>query len=280
MLAAAGCAAVGSAVGPLLSVARAQEAARARQGQAGGICLSMVFEDGAKVKFDTEKYVKNHLPLLREVYGDSVERIEGMVGPERDPKALIVSVPMFAGIPMPCAVTTLWISDVAAFSQKLAANADRINKDLETVSHGNRLVQPNRVVLELGDARSQITTDTQVDSNFYRQHVAYKGTNVNVPAPSPGSVPPFDTRLFVEDYLPRIFSLYGPDAVRRLEATVGMDQGGKAAVQIASFHIFIRDRSAFDARTADVYQQVKEETAKLNPSAVRLFSQLRVKGVA
>jgi hypothetical protein len=280
VLAAAGCAAVGSAVGSLLSVARAQEAAQARQGQAGGICLSMVFEDGTKVKFDTETYVNNHLPLLREVYGDSVERIEGMVGPERDPKALIISVPMFAGIPVPCAVTTLWIRDVASFGQRLAANADRINKDLDTVSHGNRLVQPNRVVLELGEARSQITTDTQVVSNFYRQHVAYKGTNVNVPAPAPGSVPPFDTRLFVEGYLPRIFSLYGPDAVRRLEATVGMDQGGKAAVQIAAFHMFIGDRDAFDAKTQDVFQQVKEETAKLNPSAARVLGQMRVKGVA
>jgi hypothetical protein len=271
---------VGSAVGQLLTVARAQEAAQTQLGRAGGICLSMVFEDGSKVKFDTERYVKNHLPLLREVYGDSVERIEVLAAPERDPKALIFSVPVFAGIPAPRAATTLWIKDVSAFGQKLAANAERINKDLDAVSYGNRLVQPNRVVLELGDACSEITTDTPVSSNYYRQHVAYKGTNVTVPAPAPGSVPPFDTRLFVEVYLPRIFSLYGPGAVRRLEATVGMDQGGQKAAQIAAFHLFIRDRSAFDKETPNVFLQVKEETARLNPSAVRLFSDMLVKGVA
>jgi hypothetical protein len=279
VLAGAGCAALGSAVGQLLSMARAQEAAQAQQGRAG-ICLSMVFEDGSKVKFDTDKYVTNHLPLLREVYGDSVERIEVFAGPDPDPKALIRSIPIFAGIPMPRAATTLWIKDVTAFGQKLAANAARVNKDLEALSYGNRLVQPNRIVLELGEARSAITTDTQVVSNYYRQHVAYKGADGKVPVPAPGSVPPFDTRLFVESYLPRIFSLYGPNAVRRLEATVGMEQGGQKPAQIAAYHLFIKDRAAYDMATQNVFVQVKEETQKLNPSAVRLLSDMSVKGIA
>lgn len=277
VLAGAGGVAVSAAVGQLLTAAHAQEAVQARS---GGICLSMVFEDGGKVKFDTEKYLKNHLPLLREVYGDSVERIEVFAIPDPDPKALIRSIPVFAGIPIPRAATTLWIKDVAAFGQKLAANAERVNKDLESVSFGNRLVQPNRLVLELGEPRSAITTGTQVVSNYYRQHVAYKGSNGKVPLPAPGSVPPFDTNLFVEVYLPRIFSLYGPNAVRRLEATVGMEQGGQKAAQIAAFHLFIKDRAAYDMATANVFVQVKEETLKLNPSAVRLLSDMSVRGIA
>lgn len=280
VLAGAGSAVIGSTVGQLLTVVRAQEATQAQLGRAGGICLSMVFEDGGKSKFDTDKYVKNHLPLLREVYGDSVERIEVLAGPDPDPKALIRSVPVFAGIPMPRAATTLLIRDVAAFGQKLAANAERVNKDLEAVSFGNRLVQPNRIVLELGEPRSAITTDTQVVSNYYRQHVAYKGANGKVPLPAPGSVPPFDVRLFVDVYLPRIFSLYGPEAVRRLEATVGLEQGGQKPAQIAAFHLFIKDRIAFDMATSNVYLQVMEETLQFNPSAVRLLSDMRVRAVA
>lgn len=280
VLAGAGYVAVGSAVGQLLSVARAQEAAQARPGQPGGVCLSMVFEDGNKVKFDTENYVKNHLPLLREVYGDSVERIEVHAAPERDPKALVLSVPMFAGIPVPRAATTLWIRDVAAFGQKLAANAQRINQDLDAVSYGNRLVQPNRVVLELGDARSDIAVDTPVVSNYYRQFVAYKRNKDDIPVPPAGSVPPFDTRVFVESYLPRLYSLYGSGAVRRLEATVGIDQGGQKAAQIAAYHLFVRDRSVLEAQTVNVYQQLKEETTQFNLSGVRLFSDMSVKGVA
>jgi hypothetical protein len=276
----AGSTVIGSAVGQLLSVARAEEAVQARQDQSGGICLSMIFDDGTKVKFDTEKYVNNHLPLLRDVYGDSVERIEVHAAPERDPKALITSVPMFAGIPVPRAATTLWIRDLTGFGQKLASNAERINKDLEAVSYGNRLVQPNRVALELGEPRSEIMTDTPVVSNYYRQFVAYKRNREDVPVPPAGSVPPFDVRSFVESYLPRIFSLYGSGAVRRLEATVGMDQGGRKAVQMAAYHFFIRDRSAFDKATPDVYLQVREETASFNPSGVRLLSDMLVKGIA
>lgn len=280
VLAGAGYVAAGSAVGPLLSVARAQEAAQARVGQPGSICLSMVFDDGSKVKFDTGKYVKEHLPLLREVYGDSVERIEVLAAPERDPKALITMVPMFAGIAVPRAATTLWIRDVAAFGQKLATNAQRINQHLEALSYGNRLVQTNRVVLELGDARSEIPVETPVVSNYYRQFVAYKRNREDVPVPPAGSVPPFDARLFAEGYLPRLFSLYGSDAVRRLEATVGMDQGGQKATQIAAYHLYVRDRSALDAQTANVYQQLKEETAQFNLNGVRLLSDVSVKGIA
>jgi hypothetical protein len=271
---------VGSAVGQLLSVARAQEAAQARLGQAGGVCLSMIFDDGTKVTFDTEKYVSKHLPLLREVYGDSIERIEVHAAPDRDPKALITSVAMFAGIPVPRAATTLWIKDITAFGQKLASNAARINKDLEAVSYGNRLVQPNRVVLELGEPRSEIMTGTQVVSNYYRQFVAYKRNREDVPVPPPGSVPGFDARLFVESYLPRLFSLYGAGALRRLEATLGMEQGGQKPAQIAAYHFYIGDRAAFDRSTPDVYMQLREETAAFNPSGVRLLSNMLVKGVA
>lgn len=278
VLSGAGYAAAGSVVGHLLSVARAQEAVQARQGQSGGICLSMIFDDGTKVKFDTEKYVTNHLPLLRDVYGDSVERIEVHAAPE--PAGGLSSVAMFAGIPVPRAATTLWIKDVAAFGQKLAANAERINKDLEAVTYGNRLVQPNRIVLELGEPRSEITIDTPVVSNYYRQFVAYKRNKENVPVPPAGSVPAFDTRLFAESYLPRLFSLYGSDAIRRLEATVGMEQGGQKPTQIAAYHLFIRDRGIFDSKTLGVYVQLKEETASFNPSGVRLLSQTRVKGIA
>ena len=55
MLAGVGCAAAGSVVGQLLSVARAQEAAQAKQRHTGGICLTMIFEDGPKVKFYAAK---------------------------------------------------------------------------------------------------------------------------------------------------------------------------------------------------------------------------------
>jgi hypothetical protein len=263
LLAGVGCAAAGSAVGQLLSVARAQEAARAQQGQAGGICLTMIFEDGPKVKFDSGKYVKNHLPLLREVYGDTVERIELRTAPEIDATTRLIKT--YGGMPVVRAATTFWIKDVAAFSQKLAANADRVNKDLDAVAKGNRLVQPDRIVMALDDARSKVVVDNHVYSVYFR--------------PAAGE-PAFDQRYFVEVYLPRLYSLFGSSAVRGLEATAGMDQGGQKAVLIGALHLFIRDRSAFDAESKRAFAEILEYTHKLTQNTMAVFNDMRVAGIA
>ncbi len=285
LLAGTGCAAAGSLVGQLLAVAQAQEATQAKQGQSGGICLSMVFEDGIKVKFDADNYVKSHLRLLHEVYGDSVERIETCAAAVRE--GLITTVALNAGIPMPRAVTTLWIRDVPTFSQKLGANADRINKELSAVSYGNRLVQPNRVVLELGEARSAITTDTEVFCMYFRQYVPLTGKAdgpgakiIREKAARAATAPPFDARLFSEVYVPKLFAAFPTFAVRRIEATVGMEQGGQKPAQFAAYHLFIRDRAAYDATWPNAFAQVKEEATQLQENAVMIFSDMRVKGIA
>jgi hypothetical protein len=284
LLAGAGAVAAGPLVGQLFSVARAEEVAQAPQRQPGGICMSMLFEDDTKLKFDSDYYVKNHLPLLREVYGESVERIEMCAAAAHE--GSISMVAMFAGIPAPRAVTTLWIRDVAAFGQKLAANADRINKDLSVVSSGNRMVQLNRVALELGDARSAITTETGVFSMYFRQfvHLPKNATgpsvkSINERADNAANAPPFDARLFLEDYVPKLFSAFPSFAVRRVEATLGLEQGGKKPAQLAAFHIFIRDRAAYDGTYADAFGKVKEESPKLQQSAVMMFSDMRVKAI-
>jgi hypothetical protein len=264
LLAGVGCAAAGSAVGQLLSVARAQEAVQAKQGQAGGICLTMIFEDGPKVKFDAAKYVRNHLPLLRDVYGDSIERIELRTAPEIDSSIRLIKT--YGGMPVVRAATTFWIKDVPAFSQKLAANADRVNKDLDAVAKGgNRLVQPDRIVMALDDARSKVVVDDHVYSVYFR--------------PAAGE-PAFDQRYFVEVYLPKLYSLFGSRAVRGLEATTGMDQGGQKAVLIGAFHLFMRDRSAFDAEAKRAFDEILEYTKKLTQNTMAVANDMRVAGVA
>ncbi|MEO6078207.1 MAG: hypothetical protein ABIQ86_00280 [Steroidobacteraceae bacterium] len=263
MLAGVGCAAAGSAVGQLLSVARAQEAAQVKQGQTGGICLTMIFEDGPKVKFDAAKYVQNHLPLLREVYGDSVERIEMRTAPEIDAGTRIIKT--YRGMPVVRAATTFWIKDVAAFGQKLTANADRVNKDLDAVAKGNRLVQPDRIVMALGDAHSAVGVGHHVFSVYFR--------------PAAG-IPAFDQRYFTEVFLPKQYSLFGTYAVRGLEATVGMDQGGQKAVLLGAFHIFIRDRKVFEEESGTAFVEIQEYTEKLTQNTMAVFNDMRVAGIA
>jgi hypothetical protein len=289
LLTGTGCAAAGSLVGQLLSVARAQEATQARQGQPGGVCMSMVFDDGLKLKFDQDYYVRNHLPMLHEVFGDCVERIELCATvPELVARQGPISMVMtFAGIPAPRAITTLWIKDAAAFGQRLAANSDRLGKDLGAVSTGTRVIQYNRVALELGEPRSAITTDTEVFTVYFRRYVPLAGKAKNPgdkiiqeKAARAATAPPFDARQFAEVYVPKLFSAFPSFAVRRVEATVGLEQGGQKPAQFAAYHIYIRDKDAYEATSADASRQVKEEATRLQEDAVMMFSKMSVKGIA
>jgi hypothetical protein len=260
----AGCVAAGSVAGQLLSVVRAEEAAQAQKNQTGGICLSMIFEDGPKSKFDTDKYLKNHLPLLQDVYGDSVERIELRVIDGTD--ASIRSIPVFGGITSPLATTTFWIRDIAAFGQKLAANAVRINKELDALAKANRLVQTERVIQAFGEPRSAVVTDTFVFSLYFRQ-------------PKTVTAPPaFDQKFFQESYLPALYSGLGPNAVRRIEASMGVVQGGQSPAVIAAYHVFIRDRDAYDLASS-AFAEVNKGLATLTQNTTVMFINMRVRGV-
>ncbi len=264
VIAGAGYAAAASVAGQLRSVARAEEAVQARNSQAGGICLSMLFEDGPKSTFDTDKYLRNHLPLLQEVYGDSIERIElrTMDGTDAPIRSSIV----FAGLPSPRATATIWIRDVAAFSQRLSANADRINKDLDALAKANRVVQTDRMVQAFGKPRSAIVTDTLVTSVFFRK------------PKTATAAPVFDQKYFQESYLPALYTGLGPSAVHRIEATVGMGQGGQAPAVIGAFHVFVRDRDAFDLANM-AFREVNKDVAKLTQNTTIMFVETRVKGI-
>jgi hypothetical protein len=316
VLAGAGYALAGTTAGQLIAAAQAQEAAQA---EIGSICLTMLFESGAKAKFESDKYVKRHLPLLKEVYGDSVGRIE-----VRTANAATMGIPSAF-----LATSTLWIRDVPSFSQKLAANAEKVNKDLDSVAKGNRLVQPDRIVLAMGDARSEISSGN-VFSLFYRSAADMPGMRGMPGMPGggrggPGGRPPggrsmggppgsggpsgaapaapaadgtapapaadgaaatpatpavFDSKYFTEVYLPKLYSLYGSNAVRRLEATTGVDQGAQKARQVAAYHIYVRDRGAYDGKSQSVLNEMQKDSSRFLQGFVPVFADLRLTAVA
>src|SRR5690606_30559880 len=111
----------------------------------------------------------------------------------------------------------LWIRDVPGFSQKLGANAERINKDLDSAARGNRLVQVDRIAWETGDARSEVPQGCDVFSVFYPAASRPMRAMPGAPAAGAAPSPTFDSRYYVEAYLPRLYALYGAGAVRRVE---------------------------------------------------------------
>lgn len=257
-LAGAGYALAGTAAGQmLLGVARAQDAAP----PPAALCMTMLFMSGARAKFETDKYIKRHLPLLREVYADSVERIE-----VRTTAGAAMGVP-----PAILASVSLWIRDVAGFSQRLAANAGRINQDLDGVSRGNRLAQVDRVALELGEARDSVSQNDHVFSVFYPSSIPARGQ------PAEAS---FDARYFIEAFLPKMYALYGSNIVRRVEATQGQDQGGEKAANVAAYHLVIRDRNAWDGKATSVFGEMQKDAGKFTNIMVPLLADMRVNAVA
>lgn len=253
LLSGAGYAVIGaSATANLLSVARAQEAAQPAT-QAASVCLSMVFMAGPRAKFDGNKYRKNHLPLLRRLYGDSVERIE-----------LRTAAGSFQGVPSPVlAAASLWVSDLRGFSQKLQAHSQEINADLESVSKGNVVAQAERVTSVTGEGRDTVADGSHVFSFYY-------------PA-TPGAG--FDSTYYVEQYVPKLYSLYGSAALRRIEVSQATaDLGNPNPVIVAATHLYIRDRSAYDQAAQRAFQELTRDSAKFT-TIVPYWAQMRVTAV-
>lgn len=281
----------GSAAAQMLAaVAMAQDAASP---QSSGLSMTMLFMNDAKAKFDSGKYVSKHLPLLRSVYDDTVERIE-----LRTAASSAMGMP-----PAMLATSTLWIRDVQAFSQKLAANAERINKDLDSIARGNRMVQVDRVALQMGEARSDVAANSSVFSMFYPATAPSFGPGAGgrgrggpaagPPAPAGGaeganegesggaarpSGPRFDPGYFVQTYMPNVYSLWGNDVLRRVEATLGMDQGGQKAAHLGAYHLMIRDRVAYDTKARTVFGELQKDSGKFT-NVFPMLADLRVTAI-
>lgn len=263
LLARAGGVLAGSAAAQMLCATAS--AAEAATPQPAGITMTMLFMSDAKAKFDPGKYASRHLPLLRSVYGDSVERIE-----LRTASASAMGVP-----PAMLATSTLWIRDVQAFSQQLAANAERINKDLDAVARGNRLVQVDRIAFQTGDGRSDVAPGSSVFSMFYPAAASSFGRSSGEGA-RPG--PRFDPDFFLQVYMPNVYSLWGDDVLCRVEATLGMDQGGQKAAHLGAYHLMIRDRDAYDAKARNVFGELQKDSGRFT-NVFPMLADLRVTAI-
>lgn len=313
---AAGCALAGTAAGQMFfGLARAQQAGA----QPAALAMTMAFMAGNRARFDNDKFTRKALPLLREIYGGSVERIE-----------LRTAATSAGGVPPSIlATTTMWIVDVPAFSQKLGAHAERINKELDAVSRGNRQVTVDRIALELGDPRASVSQGDEIFSLFYpsspppmipmpgrggmpggRAGGAPGGSRgaaagggpargggstpaargpageappqgEGAPARPPGpAAPTFDAGIFLDEYLPKLYAAYGEEAVRRLEATLGQDQGGQKATYVGAYHLVIRNRRAFDGKSGSVFGGMQQDAAKFTNIMIPSIANMRVSAIA
>jgi len=258
LLAGAGYVAAGTTLASrILSIAEAEEAAPsgAPQGQAGApmLCMTMVFPNVAKSKFNQDRYVSKHLPLLRKVYGDSVARIELRMAQASPP-----------GLP-PASVTAtehVWIANVPAFAKALAGSAKDINEDLDATAQGPRISQVDRVIASAGGPLADVKESSLVFTTFYR---VTEGKNL-------------DLDYFRTAHIPKLFAMYGASATRRIEGLQGQDQGTAKATFLATTHIYSRDRGAFDDGVKQNLNDTIDDIKKYTNIAPE-FNEFRVQAI-
>lgn len=239
-------AACGSLASQLVAAARAGEAAAPASPE---IIMSMVFMGGAKSKLDIKRYTTKHLPLLRKTYGDSVSRIEF-----RQCNATARGVPSDV-----IGTTSIYISDLGGFAQKMQAGAADVQADLDQASKGTVLTQIDRLALAMGEARSEVRVNNAVFSTYFWD--------------KPDAT--FDGGYYSDVYLPKLRSLYGDNAIRRIEFNTGMVQGGRKPTFLTSAHLFIRERSAYDSANGEAMPELMKTDTKYT-NAVQMYADSKV----
>jgi hypothetical protein len=189
------------------------------------LVYSTMFMAGPKTKFDAKRYESKHLPLLKQFFGTSVSRIE-----VRTANATARGIPSDIRV-----MTSVYIADLPAFIKAMSANSTTINADLEGTSKGPRNVQLDRLVASIGAPRSEVRESHQVVSTYYKD--------------KPDAT--FNTEYFTETYLPKLRSYYNDSAVRRIEVYMGVPQGGVKPAILASLHLYIRDRDAYNSQNGE-----------------------------
>jgi hypothetical protein len=244
-------AAYGTLAASISAAVRAAEAQGAAE-----ICLSLVYSNAPRAKFDARQYASTHLPLLKSIYGDSIERIElrtprDVSAARADTGGKLVSARRGANTAPPppiLAATSMWIRDLKAYGEKTAVSAQRITKDLEDVVRDSRpIVQYDRTIAQLGDPRTAVDVQSQVMTYYF-------------PASETSN---FDAKYYGETVVPLMMKLYGDKAIRRVEINLGSGgQAGAKAAMVAAAHYYIRDRAAWDAAGMQAFPQLMAEAPK------------------
>lgn len=223
----------------------------AQETEESAILLSLVYPNAPRAKFDVKRYRETHIPMLRSVYGDSVERVEARVprklpateggrrGSNVPQAAPQVAMPISAVL----ASTSVWIRDAQAFAEKSTAAQQPLADDLQKLTDIVPAMQYDRVVTLLGESRSAIEVGGQVFSTYFPTQ---QGTT-------------FDARYFGEKVIPLMVKLYGSRAIRRIEYTLGQAQGGAEPALRAALHVYIRDRAVWDAASTQAFAALQAE---------------------
>ncbi|HEY8520041.1 MAG TPA: EthD family reductase [Gammaproteobacteria bacterium] len=116
--------------------AGAASTARAGGSTVGQECMTIVYENSDDVRFDFDYYENTHMPLIMELYGDSISRFELRRG-----------LPGADGAKPPYVATiSIWIADPKAFDEAAAKHQARLLADVPKFTNARLIAQRDRIV--------------------------------------------------------------------------------------------------------------------------------------
>lgn len=192
--------------------------------QAGPACMTMIYMNSRDHKFNSERFRKEHLPLLQRAFGDSVERIELRVAPRPARDSPMPPSPVAVDI-------STWIRDLAAFAGAIQRSSEEVNADMARVTSAQPVLQFEQVIGEWGRPRESVGMGVEGQAFYYPYSEGAK----------------WDEDYYLGTYLPRLVDAYGGESVlRRVEVRrgVGTQGGGKPAL-INSVHLYASSNARF-----------------------------------
>jgi hypothetical protein len=209
----------------------AQVASAADSGSS--VSLTMTYPNSKGLKFDGEYFRDKHLPLLRNVYGDSLERIELRLAPRVPISSMGLGARASNG-PPPAPVKadiSMWIRDLPAFGAATKKAAAEVQADFAKVTDGAAVVQYDQLVAFDGADRKSVPLGSSCICTIYPNS---EGAH-------------FDAGYYVNAYMPLLKSTYGDDVIRRIEVCKGAaGQAGAKPLYINTVHTYVSNLDAYN----------------------------------
>ena len=253
--------ALGAALAALSPYLRAAQAAApaasaAPAGPAPTYCLSMMYRQAEGASFNADLFRDKHLPLLRKVYANGVDRIELRIPAPVPEGQKAVAQPIIAAV-------NIWFRDITEFVNRTKTGAQEVNASMAGISSAQVSAQVDQVIAGLGEDRAAVPLSSLCHSSYFQD--------------KDGAT--FDAAYFTQTFYPKLAELFGT-AVRRIEVTTGAASttGGKLLVKNA-VHIYIRDEAAYDEAGSKIPSELKAEGAQhTNIAPVQTLTQLHAAG--
>jgi hypothetical protein len=218
-------------------------------------CLAMIYRQAEGATFDGDMFRDLHLPILKRVYGDSMERVE-----------LRMPAPVAEGAPAAQIIATvnLWFSDAAEFIKRTNTSAREVNASMTNITKAPVMGQLDQVLSVVGDDRKSVPVDSFCLSTYFLA----------------SDTATIDAKYFTESFFPKMAEMYGATAIRRIEVTAGAAAtgGGKLSI-MNSAHIYINDQAAYiEAETKSGAELATEAQKHTNIRPLNVLTRLHAAG--